>query len=92
MWTARSGQMVANILATEVTRMLKTSYLLHYTAQFFACVILKAKDKTATVCSTQRCVVSKRVVNIWQAQQTTQNLYPLIAKQGLKELLMCKRQ
>jgi len=90
MWTARSGQMVANILATEVTKMLKTSYLLHYTAQCFACVILKAKDKTATVCSTQRCVVSN--VNIWQAQQTTQNLYPLIAKQGLKELLMCKRQ
>jgi hypothetical protein len=48
MWTARSGQMVANTLATEVKKMLKTSYLLDYKAECFAYVILKTKDITVT--------------------------------------------
>jgi len=45
MWTARSGQMVANILATDVKKMLKALYLLDYEAECFVRVILKPRIK-----------------------------------------------
>jgi hypothetical protein len=65
MWTARSGQIVPDNLDIEVRKMLKISYLLYYKAEFFACVILTTKDKTAIVCCTQQRIILKRGVNIW---------------------------